>query len=102
MNKLVLLCSVILLLNECISAQNYRKPKSALEKRQVYNAPDFVFDVVKSNPTSVGTGGSGRLCSVEQLPPLAGLGVSLVLFRIDPCAINLPHIHPRGFNLKQY
>jgi oxalate decarboxylase/phosphoglucose isomerase-like protein (cupin superfamily) len=27
------------------------------------------------------------------------LGVSSVLFTIEPCAINLPHVHPRGTEL---
>ncbi|CAN0597135.1 unnamed protein product, partial [Laminaria digitata] len=32
----------------------------------------------------------------NQLPALAGQGISMALVNLGPCAINLPHIHPRA------
>lgn len=67
--------------------------------RSQYQNIDFVFDLAKSEPTAKGLAGTGQAVNVDQLPSLSGEGVSLVLFNIDPCGINLPHIHPRATEL---
>ncbi|CAM9329551.1 unnamed protein product, partial [Ectocarpus sp. 12 AP-2014] len=47
----------------------------------------------------------GRLpdpfCYVNQLPALDGQGISMALVNLDPCAINLPHIHPRATEVNE-
>lgn len=88
---------VILLVT--VSLIGLAKCKSALEERQKYKAKEFVFDLYKSVPKVVGRAGTGRPLSVAELPPLEDLGVSSILFRIEPCGINLPHVHPRATEL---
>jgi hypothetical protein len=73
--------------------------QSALTRRRSFTNRDFVFDLFKSTPTAIGAGGNGKLVDVERLRPLEGLGVSSVIFEIEPCAINLPHVHPRATEL---
>ena len=58
-------------------------------------AAEFVFDLLNSEPIS-GPGGSIRPMSVDEVPSLAGEGVAYTLFTIEPCGINLPHLHPRA------
>lgn len=99
MNKLIILGSALLLLvfGCAFGQEGGGRGFSALDRRQRFNNTDFVFDISASRPTSNGNGGIGQACAVDNFPPLAGLGVSFVIFHIDPCAINLPHVHPRGF-----
>ena len=73
--------------------------QSALTRRRSFTNRDFVFDLFKSTPTATGAGGNGKLVDVTSLKPLQGLGVSSVIFEIEPCAINLPHVHPRATEL---
>jgi oxalate decarboxylase/phosphoglucose isomerase-like protein (cupin superfamily) len=88
--RLVLVVSLI----ACFKCQ-----ESALKRRQQFNAKDFVYNLFGSQPNVVGQGGTGRRADINDLPSLQGLGVSSVFFKIDPCAINLPHVHPRGTEL---
>lgn len=37
-----------------------------------------------------------RGVTLSQLPALQGQGISMALVNLDPCTINLPHIHPRA------
>jgi len=60
---------------------------------------DFVFDLLKSPPVTSGTGGVGWITTVDMLPVLKGEGVANDVFQIEPCGINLPHIHPRAAEL---
>jgi len=101
MNKQIIVGSALLLLvfGSAFGQEGGGRGFSALDRRQRFNNTDFVFDISASRPTSTGTGGIGQACAVDNLPPLAGLGVSFVIFHIDPCAINLPHVHPRGTEL---
>ena len=73
--------------------------KTALGKRQRFTASGFAFDLAGAVPDAVGTGGEGRRASVRELPSLEGIGISSVLFHIEACGINLPHIHPRATEL---
>ena len=72
---------------------------TAQGRRSRFNASDFKFNLAGAVPDAVGTGGEGRRASVRELPSLEGIGISNVLFHIEPCGINLPHIHPRATEL---
>lgn len=37
-----------------------------------------------------------RGVTLGQLPALQGQGISMALVNLDPCTINLPHLHPRA------
>lgn len=64
--------------------------------RQRFTAPDFVYDV-NAAPSSVnGVAGTVKPVDVETMPSLVGEGVSYSVFQIEPCGINLPHVHPRA------
>lgn len=69
---------------------------TALSIRNQFSAKDFTFNLAAQSADSSGLGGTIRPLSVAQLPSLAGQGVSMTLFRLDPCGINLPHVHPRA------
>ena len=75
------------------------KSQTALQDRQKFKNTDFVFDLAGSKPNVVGKGGSGRRASISEMPSLEGIGISSVLFHIEACGINLPHIHPRATEL---
>jgi len=94
LNKMNILIFIIMI-------SNILKAKSLphLEERMKYNNTDFVFDLAGSKPTTNGLAGTGRSVNVESLPSLAGEGVAMVIFHIDPCGINLPHVHPRATEL---
>lgn len=67
-----------------------------LSERSKIEPQDFVYNLADAKPTSSGAGGVGRLMTVDTFPPLAGEGVSIAVFDIEPCGINLPHVHPRA------
>ena len=70
-----------------------------LKRRAAFKTSDFVFNLANSTPAAIGLAGTGRSMNVDSLPSLSGEGVAMVLFKIDPCGINLPHIHPRATEL---
>lgn len=70
-----------------------------LKSRQKFEAANFVYNLTTSVPNVVGGAGTGRAMNIDSFSPLQGEGVSMVLFRIDACGINLPHVHPRGTEL---
>ena len=88
---------LVMLLAICLVGVTVQQ--GALEKRRRFNASDFVFDLFKSKVNTNGFGGTGQRVAIEEMPALEGLGVSSVIFHIFPCAINLPHVHPRGTEL---
>ncbi|CAM9169943.1 unnamed protein product, partial [Heterosigma akashiwo] len=63
--------------------------------RDQFDDKDFTFDLLGKTPT-VGGGGIKQGLDVRDLPSLHGEGVALTLFTLDPCGINLPHVHPRA------
>lgn len=69
---------------------------TAISARSEFDEEDFVFDLAGAEPSSSGLGGEIRPLGVAELPSLAKQGVSYSLFNIDPCGINLPHVHPRA------
>ena len=89
-------CFQILLISISLICVVKPQARTALDKRRKFNAADFKFNLAGSKPNTNGTGGTGRRASITELPSLEGIGISNVLFHIEPCGINLPHIHPRA------
>lgn len=69
---------------------------TAVDHRGYFNPYDFVFNLGASMPTSNGLGGEIRPVGVAELPALSKNGVAMSLFILEPCGINLPHVHPRA------
>ena len=88
--QLFLICCGLICVVELQTAQSIRSK---------FNATDFKFNLAGSKPNVIGKGGTGRRASVSEMPSLQNVGISSVLFHIDPCGINLPHIHPRATEL---
>ncbi|CAM9861989.1 unnamed protein product [Pylaiella littoralis] len=61
-----------------------------------FDADDFVFPLGTVEPTNLVNGFQIRGVNVNQLPALDGYGISMALVNLDPCTINLPHLHPRA------
>lgn len=71
-------------------------PMTRQQFRNQFRAADFFFDLAGSSSRSSGTGGTVRVVDQNSMNSLSGEGVSAQLFTAEPCAINLPHIHPRA------
>ncbi|KAJ6571195.1 RmlC-like cupin domain-containing protein [Mycena capillaripes] len=54
-----------------------------------------VFDF-NSNQPAGGAGGSILLATVDNFPILEELGISGAVSFIEPCGLNIPHLHPRA------
>jgi len=74
-------------------------PNTALGRRQQFDKSDFVFDLLGSVPGAMTSAGTIQTLDVGNLPSLAGQGLSYALINIEPCGINLPHVHPRATEL---
>ena len=74
---------------------NKVKLDTAMQRRQKFAASDFKFNLL-GTPNRVGTGGNSKSAFVSDFPALAGNGISSVIFHVEPCGINLPHVHPRA------
>eukprot|EP00904_Undaria_pinnatifida_P006369 jgi/Undpi1/2862/HiC_scaffold_14.g06239.m1 len=61
-----------------------------------FDVEDFAFSLGGPKPDAIVDGRQIRVGNLNQLPSLAGQGISMVLVNLDACAINLPHVHPRG------
>ncbi|CAM9880261.1 unnamed protein product [Laminaria digitata] len=57
---------------------------------------DFVFNLGGPEPDNLINNFQLRGVNLNQLPALEGQGISMALVNLGPCAINLPHIHPRA------
>ena len=97
MKCLLLVSSFLILFITTISSapitQSQQRQRSLFTKNS-----DFVFNL-KAQASSSGPGGEVRALNVDNFPVLAGLGVSCVLATVEPCAVNLPHVHPRATDL---
>jgi oxalate decarboxylase/phosphoglucose isomerase-like protein (cupin superfamily) len=80
------LCAIIV-----VSAQL----ESASKRRSKFSSADFVIDLAKSKPGE-GAGGAARSATLDQMPVLSGEGLSLTLMNLNPCGMNMPHVHPRA------
>ncbi len=78
------------------------EPKSRLLLREKFKNQDFVFNLTEAKSSSLGNGGSARQLNIDTFPVIAGQGVSYTLIDLDPCGVNLPHVHPRGTELAFY
>ena len=74
-------------------------PLARLPFRQQFQNNEFAFDLGKLAASGGRTGGEIRSATVENFPALSGEGISYTLVNMDPCAINLPHVHPRATEL---
>lgn len=60
------------------------------------DAEDFAISLGGPEPDALVDGVQIRLATLNEVPALAGQGVSVGLVNLAACAINLPHVHPRG------
>eukprot|EP00122_Pirum_gemmata_P009117 Pgem_evm1s8428 len=73
--------------------------RSVLQISQDFKPEDFVIDFRKVPVESMGIGGLVQPQSLGNNPVLAVGNMAITRFTIDPCGINLPHVHPRGTEL---
>lgn len=64
--------------------------------RERFSDRDFVYDVYAAPSSVNGVAGTVKPVDVETMPALEFTGVSYSVFQIEPCGINLPHVHPRA------
>lgn len=55
-----------------------------------------VFDFNNQTTGEVGKGGTLLLATVDNFPILEELGISTGISFIEPCGLNIPHLHPRA------
>ncbi|KAJ3820576.1 spherulin-1B precursor [Lentinula raphanica] len=55
-----------------------------------------VFDFNNQKPADGAKGGSILLATVDSFPILQNLGIAGAVSFIEPCGLNIPHIHPRA------
>jgi oxalate decarboxylase/phosphoglucose isomerase-like protein (cupin superfamily) len=55
-----------------------------------------VFDFNNQTPAPGAKGGSILLATVDNFPILEELGISGAVSFIEPCGLNIPHLHPRA------
>jgi len=89
---LVLFLLMLLILDTCGQDFGFATRQ---EFRNQFEAEDFVFDL-KGQQVEPGEGGSVQPVEVNAMPTLYGEGMAMTLFTIEPCGINLPHVHPRA------
>ncbi|CAM9889687.1 unnamed protein product [Chrysoparadoxa australica] len=71
---------------------------TTLAMRAQFDDEDFTLDLagLDVTPQAGGTVQGGNLAN---WPALDGQGLSVALFNLEPCGINLPHVHPRASEL---
>ena len=75
---------------------------SSFKRCAQFNSSSLVFYLADSTPTAVDLNGTARFLSVDEMPVLDRLSVSMVLVHIksyQPCGINLDNVHPKGLEL---
>ncbi|KAJ6543536.1 spherulin-1B precursor [Mycena vulgaris] len=55
-----------------------------------------VFDYNNQKPAPGAPGGSILLATVDNFPILEELGISNAISFVEPCGLNIPHLHPRA------
>jgi oxalate decarboxylase/phosphoglucose isomerase-like protein (cupin superfamily) len=92
--KIVLMFLLNLILTSSITQS------TVLSERSKFKRSDFIFDLNGSPIETPLTGGNQvQRVQVGTMPALIGAGVSYTLFHIEPCGINMPHVHPRANEL---
>eukprot|EP00904_Undaria_pinnatifida_P006385 jgi/Undpi1/2877/HiC_scaffold_14.g06254.m1 len=71
-------------------------PVTAQQQVTLFNEDDFAFSLGGPGPSDLVDGFQLRGVNLNQLPALEGQGISMALVNLGPCAINLPHVHPRA------
>lgn len=63
-----------------------------------FQPKDFIIDLFDTTGTNVNRGEGGNITrmNVENRPALEGQKFSFAAIILEPCAINLPHTHPRA------
>ncbi|KNC80475.1 hypothetical protein SARC_07165 [Sphaeroforma arctica JP610] len=61
-----------------------------------FDAEDFVIDFATQPLESTGLGGTSQPANRNNVPVIQASNMAQTRFRIAPCGINLPHVHPRG------
>eukprot|EP00752_Nemacystus_decipiens_P001668 g1620.t1 len=90
------------LLAAAAQADDYTPALTAQARVSMFNTEDFAYTLggpEADNPNDPAEGSRGfqsRVANVNHIPALEGHGVSMVLFNLEPCGINLPHVHPRA------
>ncbi|KAJ7821856.1 RmlC-like cupin domain-containing protein [Mycena olivaceomarginata] len=56
----------------------------------------MVFDFNNQKPSTGAKGGSILLATVDTSPILEELGISGAVSLVEPCGLNIPHLHPRA------
>ncbi|KNC81563.1 hypothetical protein SARC_06120 [Sphaeroforma arctica JP610] len=64
-----------------------------------FQVSDFVFDYCQLPNTGTGNGGTIQPIELAAHPALVLANMAQTKFTIEPCGINLPHIHPRATEL---
>jgi oxalate decarboxylase/phosphoglucose isomerase-like protein (cupin superfamily) len=68
-----------------------------LDRLKLLQPDDFVFDFLHSvSGVSKGAGGNTVAATSKNFPALIGHDIAMTVGFIEPCGINLPHIHPRA------
>ncbi|KAG5190197.1 RmlC-like cupin domain-containing protein [Tribonema minus] len=75
---------------------SFALPTRATFRAQFTDNTDFKFDLDGSKATTGNGGGSAQTLSAAQLPSLTEEKVAMVKLVLEPCGINLPHVHPRA------
>ena len=73
----------------------------AAKKNTLLNAEDVTYALSGPEPDKLVDGRQLRGVSLAQLPAVEGQGISMTLVNLEPCAINLPHIHPRASDVSE-
>eukprot|EP00904_Undaria_pinnatifida_P006373 jgi/Undpi1/2866/HiC_scaffold_14.g06243.m1 len=69
---------------------------TAQQQITLFNPEDFAFSLGGPEPSNLVDNFQLRSVNLNQLPALEGQGLSMVLVNLGPCAMNLPHVHPRA------
>ncbi|CAM9517181.1 unnamed protein product [Phaeothamnion confervicola] len=60
---------------------------------------DFVFDLAGSAGVT-GESGTLQTANAASFPALTGEGIAMARIVLEPCGINIPHVHPRATELQ--
>eukprot|EP00904_Undaria_pinnatifida_P006383 jgi/Undpi1/2875/HiC_scaffold_14.g06252.m1 len=71
-------------------------PVTAQQQITLFNEGDFAYTLGGPEPSDLVDGFQLRSVNLNQLAALEEQGISMTLVNLGPCAINLPHIHPRA------
>eukprot|EP00189_Rhodosorus_marinus_P011005 CAMPEP_0184741438 /NCGR_PEP_ID=MMETSP0315-20130426/4447_1 /TAXON_ID=101924 /ORGANISM="Rhodosorus marinus, Strain UTEX LB 2760" /LENGTH=216 /DNA_ID=CAMNT_0027211701 /DNA_START=40 /DNA_END=690 /DNA_ORIENTATION=- len=84
-----------------VVSASFDPTKEALDIRAELfpNAEDFKFNLFEAAAANNGAGAMIQAGSQSRFPALNGLGLCYFLFTLEPCGMNLPHVHPRATEL---